>query len=88
MCNLLKKVENKNKYKSADPFYYHLRDGDVDYLFSDYQLEAAKNRALSNPEDVADYEEPPNDFWVGFGSGVVACSFLVAFIYILIRLLS
>jgi len=71
---LLKKVENKNRYKSAGTHYWYMNDGKSEYLFSESQMETAKLRAKKNPEDLPEY--------VGFYKtldvlGYLFCGFLL-----------
>ena len=72
---MLRQVENKNRYRTAQPYYYHLHEeGDkVDYLFTINQLDNAEERARANPEDfVSDYEKPvASEFWAGLMGGRV-----------------
>lgn len=50
---MFKKVINKKRYKTANPFYYYIRSDDTDYLFAQSQLDAAAERAQKNQEDIA-----------------------------------
>jgi hypothetical protein len=75
---MLRQVENKNRYRTAQPYYYHLHEeggqGEVvDYLFTLNQLDNAEERARANPEDfVSDYEKPvASEFWAGLMGGIV-----------------
>jgi len=50
---MLTKVENKDGYKTSNPFYYHIKDEDgKHYLFSEFQLAVASERADKNKEDL------------------------------------
>lgn len=50
---MLIKVPNKDRANAAAPFYYYLEDQNGnEYLFSESQLEVAKERAKDNPEDL------------------------------------
>ncbi len=68
---MLKKIKNKNRYKTAQPYYWYLRDRGVDYLFTQSALTEAEKRALKNPEDVPGYQKPNDKFMNGFASGFV-----------------
>lgn len=52
---MLVKVENKNRHKAANKYYFYLRDDNKDYLFSGSQLQSALDRAKSNPEDIPEH---------------------------------
>lgn len=54
---MFRKVENKGRYKTAQGYYWHIRDGDMDYLFTESALKEAQNRAVKNPEDIPEVEE-------------------------------
>lgn len=52
-------VENKGRYRTANPYYYAVRlrpEGEPDlsstYLFTENELKSAGDRAVRNPEDV------------------------------------
>ena len=50
---MFRQVENKERYKTAQPFYWHIKDqDDVDYLFTDSAMKEAEKRAEKNPEDI------------------------------------
>lgn len=67
---MFKKVKNTNRYRSAAKHYWFIRDGEhTPYLFSDSQMEAARNRATENPEDV------PHRGGVGHSTSFVVFSF-------------
>lgn len=70
---MLRKVPNKNAYKTANKFYYHLRDLDgVDYLFSQAQIDSAAQRAAANPEDTQhEFEEQESPFISGVLTGIL-----------------
>lgn len=57
---MFRKVENKGRYKTAQPFYWHTKDQDnIDYLFTETALLEAEKRAEKNPEDIPpDLAEP------------------------------
>jgi hypothetical protein len=78
---MLRKIENRDRYRTADKHYYHLRDGETDYLFSDSQLETAEERALNNPEDLAGWTEPKGTFWLGMIYGTVLGTLLCWTVY-------
>lgn len=48
------KTVNKDRYRSANPFYYHIRtkSPQKDYLFTEKELKKAADRAYSNLEDL------------------------------------
>jgi hypothetical protein len=49
---MLIKVENKDGYKTSNPFYYYTEDANgKQYLFSEFQLAVAGERADKNKED-------------------------------------
>lgn len=49
---MLIKVENKDGYKTSNPFYYYAEDASgKQYLFSEFQLAVAGERAYKNKED-------------------------------------
>jgi hypothetical protein len=77
---MLKKVKNEGRHGAANEHYHQLRDGGVDYLFSDSQLETAYQRALGNPEDL-DWGEFQEDFWLGMFYGTVLGSLLCGVVY-------
>lgn len=67
---MFKKVKNSNRYRSAAKHYWFIRDGEhTPYLFSDSQMQAARDRAVENPEDV------PFRGGVGHSAGFVLFSF-------------
>lgn len=64
------KVENEDQYVGSNEYYWHIRDNDVDYLFTEHQLQVAANRAQDNPEDIPDIIELGGyKFLQGFVSG-------------------
>jgi len=71
---MFKKVENKNRYKTAGNYYWYIKNGKDEYLFSESQMETAKLRARKNPEDL------PKDlsFYKGLDIfGYLSCGFLL-----------
>jgi hypothetical protein len=50
---VFKKVENNSKNKVSNPFYYEIRDGENQYLFTQKELETALKRATKNLEYVS-----------------------------------
>lgn len=50
-------IENKNRQIMSDPFYFHIQTSTSDdpqenhYLFTQEQMDVAKERALKNKED-------------------------------------
>jgi hypothetical protein len=67
---MFRQVENKGRYKTAQGYYWHIRDREVDYLFTDSALQEAEKRAGKNPEDIPEIEEPKS-FVVGFTCGIL-----------------
>jgi hypothetical protein len=50
--SVFKLVENKNRYRTASPYYYAVIDIDgARFLFTEKDLDVARTRAASNPED-------------------------------------
>ncbi len=69
---MFRKVENKGRYKTAQPFYWHIRDGQVDYLFTYSALQEAEKRAAKNPEDIPEeIAVPYNGYLTGLATGLV-----------------
>lgn len=70
---MLRKVPNRNAYKTANKYYYHLRDKEgVYYLFSQAQVDSAAKRAEANPEDTQyEFEEQESSFAFGVLTGIV-----------------
>jgi len=77
---MFRKVENKGRYKTAQGYYWHIRDREIDYLFTDSALQEAEKRAGKNPEDIPEIEEPAT-FNVGFTCGLVVGFLLPIAIY-------
>ena len=55
---MFRQVENKDRYRTAQYFYWYIRDKDIDYLFTQAALEEAERRALNNLEDIPESREP------------------------------
>ena len=71
---MFRKVENKGRYKTAQGYYWHIKSGDKDYLFTESALEEAENRAKKNPEDIPAQEESLDNstlFSMGVLTGVI-----------------
>ncbi|MHA2404015.1 MAG: hypothetical protein ACXADH_13550 [Candidatus Kariarchaeaceae archaeon] len=71
---MFRKVENKGRYKTAQGYYWHIRDRDIDYLFTDSALHEAEKRARKNQEDVPDdieLEPDPDRFYYGMILGLL-----------------
>jgi hypothetical protein len=70
------KVENKDRYKTANPHYWLAKTKTDTYLFSDADLLRAEERAESNPEDIpAEKMTTPSSLrslTIGFVTGLVA----------------
>jgi|19_taG_2_1085344.scaffolds.fasta_scaffold11147_3 hypothetical protein len=85
---MLRKVENKNRYRTAQPYYYHLHEFDdhgspVDYLFTINQLDNAEERARANPEDIVEDGILENRFVAGLCLGLVLGSAIGNLVYFL-----
>lgn len=76
---MLKKTKNKTV-----TYYWHLRDRDVDYLFTQSALTEAEKRALKNPEDLPLYEKPNDKFMNGFASGFVVGGLLAIVTFVIL----
>ena len=74
---MFRQVENKDRYKTAQNFYWHIRDKDVDYLFTQAALTEAEKRALKNPEDIPAPRDPEGQhpYFNGFTTGII-CGFV------------
>lgn len=48
----LYKIMNQHKYKSSNETYYLCRTDKDTFLFTDYNLDLAKERANKNPSDI------------------------------------
>lgn len=48
---VFEKVVNNDRYRTANPYYYLVKDDEINYLFTEKDLESAKKRALKNVED-------------------------------------
>ena len=71
---MFRKVENKGRYKTAQGYYWHIKSGDKDYLFTESALEEAEKRAQKNPEDIPAQEESLDNstfFSMGVLTGVI-----------------
>jgi hypothetical protein len=85
---MLRKVENKNRYRTAQPYYYHLHDSDgqgntINYLFTISQLDNAEERAEANPEDVVEDGILENRFITGLCLGLPLGSAIGCLVYFL-----
>jgi len=77
---MLTKVENKDGYKTSNQFYYHLKDETgKHYLFSEFQLAVASERADKNKEDLPETKRSNLGLYY-FMSGVLA-GFVLTFLY-------
>ena len=81
---MLKKINNKNRYKTPQPCYWYLRDRGVNYLFTKNALTQAEKRALKNPKDLPLYEKPNDKFMNGFASGFVVGGLLAIVTFIIL----
>ena len=71
---MFRKVENKGRYKTAQPFYWYTRDQDgIDYLFTETALLEAEKRASKNPEDIPNNYGPvrQDSYFIGLATGLV-----------------
>ena len=83
---MFRQVENKGRYKTAQPFYWHIKDqDDVDYLFTDSALKEAEKRAEKNPEDIPFPIDEPASFTAGFAIGLIVGFAVTAGSYFLIK---
>lgn len=77
-------VENSNRYKTANPYYYLFNTKDQAYLFTKSDLETAKDRAIKNSDDVPhSLFKEERVFWKPFFLGFSVClvlSLIVAFV--------
>ena len=68
---MMKRVENNDKYRSAQQFYWQYRGNEGEYyLFSQHQLDVAKRRAEKNLEDLQPMSEPAS-FALGLTVGLL-----------------
>jgi len=82
---MFRKVENKGRYKTSNPFYWYTRDQDgIDYLFTESALLEAEKRAEKNPEDIPKIEEPAS-FAVGFTCGILVGILLPVAVYLTVN---
>tara|TARA_R100001163_G_scaffold1295_1_gene1904 strand:+ start:11678 stop:11971 length:294 start_codon:yes stop_codon:yes gene_type:complete len=77
------RITNKDKYRSANPFYYHIRteENDSDYLFTESDMKDARLRALNNKEDLPNKQfvavkEYDNSFLYGLVLGFLTTAFI------------
>ena len=82
---MIRKVENKGRYKTAQPYYWHLHNDGLDYLFTESQLKEAEKRADRNPEDIPEIEEPAS-FTTGFTCGIIVGILLPVATYFTVNL--
>ena len=83
---MFRKVENKGRYKTAQPFYWYTRDQDgIDYLFTESALLEAEKRAEKNPEDIPEIEEPAS-FAVGLTCGILVGILLPVAMYFTVNI--
>ena len=82
---MFRKVENKGRYKTAQGYYWHIRDKEIDYLFTDSALKEAEKRADKNPEDIPEIEEPAS-FTAGFTWGIIVGILLPVAAYFTVNL--
>lgn len=84
---MFRKVENKGRYKTAQGYYWHIRDKEIDYLFTDSALKEAWKRARKNPEDIP--MPPPvvshNNYLIGFATGLVVGFAVTAATYFVLK---
>ena len=81
---MFRKVENKGRYKTAQGYYWHIRDKEIDYLFTDSALQEAEKRAEKNPEDIPEIEEPAS-FVVGLTCGTIVGVLLTVAMYFMVN---
>ena len=69
---MFREVENKGRYKTAQGYNCHIRDKEIDYLFTDSALQEAKKRADKNPEDIPEEIAVPYDgYLTGLATGLI-----------------
>lgn len=56
------KVENKEKYKTANDLYFAIKSETGDFLFTEKELERAKERAEKNIEDIPKVDTYTQDY--------------------------
>lgn len=83
---MLIKVQNKDGYKTSNPFYYYTEDiNGKPYLFSEFQLAIAGERADKNKEDFPNKTISENaKKWLYFCCGFIFGVTLVCVINIFI----
>ena len=82
---MFRQVENKGRYKTAQGYYWHIRDKEIDYLFTDSALKEAEKRADKNPEDIPFPIDEPASFTAGFAIGLIVGFAVTAGSYFLIK---
>ena len=86
---MFRKVENKGRYKTSNPFYWHTKDqDDIDYLFTESALLEAEKRASKNPEDIPNIPEieEPASFAVGLTCGILVGILLPVAMYFTVNI--
>lgn len=66
-------VENTNRYKTANPYYYLFNTKEQAYLFTKSDLETAKDRADKNSDDIPLLFNEDRVFWKPFLLGFLVC---------------
>ena len=80
MC--VKKVENKNRYRTAHPYYYYVQGDNKHYLFTESQVVTAQDRAKNNPEDVPAPESSFNlDLYGGLSIGLLVGALVTSLLF-------
>lgn len=85
---MFREVKNKGRYKTAQGYYWHIRDKEVDYLFTDSALQEAEKRADKNPEDIPNIPEieEPASFAVGLTCGILVGILLPVAMYFTVNI--
>ena len=85
---MFREVKNKGRYKTAQGYYWHIRDKEVDYLFTDSSLQEAEKRADKNPEDIPNIPEieEPASFAVGLTCGILVGILLPVAMYFTVNI--
>lgn len=80
----LYKVENKDRYKTANPYYWLVKTPYRSYLFTDSDIEKAADRANNNLEDLPkDKFYKPKGFITPFIFGFFFSTLLTGFFWLI-----
>ena len=86
----MKKVTNKNRHPNANAHYWYAKaDDGRELLFTEADVQQARERALINHEDLEDFEQEPSQpsaeeiddtfCMLATGAGVAFLGFMVGF---------